>query len=54
MCLYVLYYAQSLSYVRLFETPWTAGSSVHGIFHVRILEWDAINIYLYLFRLYIL
>ena len=24
MCLYILYYAQSLSYVRLFETPWTA------------------------------
>ena len=30
---------------RLFATPWTAaylGSSVHGIFQARVLEWGAI------------
>ena len=44
-------HAQSLSCVRLFETPWTSlsmgfscpwdpsGSSVHGILQARILEW---------------
>ena len=36
---------KSLSRVRLFVTPWTAcslpGSSVHGIFQARILEWVA-------------
>ena len=35
------------SRVRLFETPWTVsyppGSSVHGIFQARILEWVAIS-----------
>ena len=31
-----------LSHVRLFATPWT-GSSVHGIFQARILEWVAIS-----------
>ena len=25
-----------------FATPWTAGSSVHGIFQARVLEWVAI------------
>ena len=37
---------QSLSHVWLFVTPWTAahpGSSVHGIFQARILEWVAIS-----------
>ena len=29
------------SHVQLFETPWTAGSSVHEILQVRILEWVA-------------
>ena len=33
---------KSLSRVRLFTTPWTAGSSVHGIFQARVLEWGAI------------
>ena len=36
-----------LSRVRLFATPWTVaylpGSSVHGIFQARILEWVAIS-----------
>ena len=34
-----------LSHVRLFETLWTGlqGSSVHGIFQARILEWVAIS-----------
>ena len=34
-----------LSRVRLLATPWTAalpGSSVHGIFQARVLEWGAI------------
>ena len=31
---------KSLSCVRLFATPWTVpGSSVHGIFQARVLEW---------------
>ena len=37
--------AQSLSHVQLFVNPWTValpGSSVHGIFQARILEWVAI------------
>ena len=29
------------SHVQLFETPWTAGPSVHEILQVRILEWVA-------------
>ena len=36
---------QSLSHVQLFVNPWTValpGSSVHGIFQARILEWVAI------------
>ena len=33
---------KSLSLLRLFETPWTPGSSVHGIFQARVLEWAAI------------
>ena len=36
---------KSLSCVGLFATPWTAGprgSSVHGIFQARVLEWGAI------------
>ena len=36
-----------LSRVRLFATPWTVcnlpGSSVHGIFQARVLEWVAIS-----------
>ena len=39
-------HTQSLSHVQLFATPWTAalpGSSVHGIFQARILEWVAIS-----------
>ena len=38
---------KSLSRVWLFETPWTVcslpGSSVHGIFQARVLEWVAIS-----------
>ena len=44
---------KSLSRIQLFATPWTAivssargslpGSSVHGIFQARILEWVAIS-----------
>ena len=37
---------KSLSHVQLFGTPWTVavpGSSVHGIFQARILEWIAIS-----------
>ena len=37
---------KSLSRVQLFATPWTValpGSSVHGIFQARILEWVAIS-----------
>ena len=34
---------KSLSRVRLFATPWTVGSSVHGILQARILEWVAIS-----------
>ena len=30
------------SRVQLLATPWTAGSSVHGIFQARVLEWGAI------------
>ena len=34
-----------LSRVRLLATPWTSlpGSSVHGIFQARVLEWIAIS-----------
>ena len=36
---------KSLGRVQLFVTPWTAcslpGSSVHGIFQARVLEWGA-------------
>ena len=34
---------KSFSRVRLFATPWTRGSSVHGIFYARVLEWVAIS-----------
>ena len=34
---------KSLSCVQLFVTPWTAGSSVQGIFQARVLEWGAIE-----------
>ena len=36
---------KSLSCVRLFVTPWNGppGSSVHGIFQARVLEWVAIS-----------
>ena len=36
-------WVKSLSRVQLFATPWTPGSSVHGIFQARILEWVAIS-----------
>ena len=35
-----------LSHIRLFAMPWTSayqGSSIHGIFQARILEWVAIS-----------
>ena len=37
-----------LSHVRLFVTPMDcslAGSSIHGIFQVRVLEWVAISFF---------
>ena len=34
---------KSLSHVQLFVTPWTPGSSVHGIFQARVLEWVAVS-----------
>ena len=36
--------AKSLSRVQLFATLWSSppGSSVHGIFQARVLEWGAI------------
>ena len=43
----LLMLAQSLSCVQLFVTPWPwspPGSSVHGIFQARILEWAAISL----------
>ena len=33
---------KSLSCLWLLATPWTEGSSVHGIFQARVLEWGAI------------
>ena len=41
----VCVYAQGLSYVQLFATPWTSppASSVYGIFLVKTLEWVAIS-----------
>ena len=33
-------------------TPWTIGSSVHGISQARILEWVAIYIYIFFFRFF--
>ena len=38
---------KSLSCVQLLATPWTGsppGSSVHGIFQARVLEWGAMTI----------
>ena len=32
-----------LSHIQLFAIPWTVGSSIHGIFQARILEWVAIS-----------
>ena len=40
----VCIHVPSLSCVLLFEAPWTVGSSVHGIFQIRILEWVAISL----------
>ena len=43
---YILLQAPSLcvfSHVRLFATPWTIGSSVHGTSQARIPEWVAIS-----------
>ena len=35
---------KSLSHVRLLVTPWSLpGSSVHGIFQARVLEWVVIS-----------
>ena len=48
---------KSLSRALLFVTPWTylPGSSVHGIFQARVLEWVAISFpYFLLFLLYTL
>ena len=38
---------KSLRRVRLFGIPWTSlpGSSVHGIFQARILDWVAISFF---------
>ena len=39
---------KSLSHVQLFVTPWTfspLGSSIHGIFQARLLEWVAISFF---------
>ena len=37
---------KSLSRVRLFATPWSLpGSSIHGIFQARVLEWVAISFF---------
>ena len=44
---------KSLSHVHLFVTPWTAayqGSSVHGIFQARVLEWVAMAFSVLCFR----
>ena len=40
-----LNWVKFLSHVWLFATPWTSlpGSSIHGIFQARILEWVAIS-----------
>ena len=47
MQLYTSYLcAQLLSHAQLYATPWTIaheGSSIHGIFQARILEWVAIS-----------
>ena len=49
MCVRVC--AQSLSCARLFLTLWTSlqGSSVHGIFQARILDWVAISFFQLMF-----
>ena len=44
-CMKVKVKENSLSRVQLLTTPWTSrlpGSSVHGIFQARVLEWGAI------------
>ena len=43
VCVCVCVFVPSLSYVWLFAGPWTVGSSAHGIFQARILEWGAIS-----------
>ena len=44
VCVSVCVCVCALSHVRLFANPWTpSGSSVHGIFQARILEWVAIS-----------
>ena len=46
---HVVGFLEQLSYVQLFETPWTiyiahqAPLSMHGIFQARILEWIAMS-----------
>ena len=45
-CMKVKSESEVASHVRLLATPWTAahqaGSSVHGVFQARVLEWGAI------------
>ena len=43
-CWFLCVHAQLLSFVYLFETPWSLlGSSLHEIFQTGILEWVAIS-----------
>ena len=46
VCVCVRAHTPAQSTVRLFETPWSSsplGSSVHGIFQARILDWVVIS-----------
>ena len=43
-CLCLKVKVKSLSHVQLFAAPWSVpGSSIHGIFQARVLEWAAIS-----------
>ena len=55
MCLYILYYAQSLSYVRLFETPRTAAHQAPLSMEFSMQEyWSGMpQIYIYIYLDYI-